>query len=259
MQPAIHLLSWDLRCILRAAQPTDVVPGLILAAHCHPDRGEDVTKLLQVFLSAAAVFALSAAGVNAGGSLDAVVAHISEAPDGPGRQVVAAAIAAYERALTLGAVTNRDRLTVIDYTRPSTEPRLWVVDLSDGRILYRELVSHGQASGDNFATTFSNVPETKMSSLGLFVTDDSYVGANGYSLRLRGLDAGINDNAYARAIVVHGAAYVSQAVSERLGRLGRSWGCPAVRLEVARPLIDAIKGGSVLFAYGPPSPSPVHR
>jgi hypothetical protein len=92
-----------------------------------------------------------------------------------------------------------------------------------------------------------------MTSLGLFVTDSSYVGHNGYSLRLRGLDPGINDNAWARAIVVHGAAYVSDAIAAKLGRLGRSWGCPAVRTDIARTLIDTIKGGTVLFAYGGPA------
>jgi hypothetical protein len=207
----------------------------------------------------AAVTALPVAGEESRRAPGSVVAHLADIPGAPGRSVLTSAIAAYERAMKLGAVTNPDRLTVIDYTRPSTEPRLWVLDLSDGRILYRELVAHGRGSGDNFATVFSNEPETKTSSLGLFVTDDSYVGANGYSLRLRGLDAGINDNAYERAIVVHGAAYVSEAVGERLGRLGRSWGCPAVRLEVARPLIDAIKGGTVLFAYGPSSRSDAVR
>jgi hypothetical protein len=89
-----------------------------------------------------------------------------------------------------------------------------------------------------------------MSSLGLFVTDRSYQGQNGYSLRLRGLDPGVNDHAFARAIVIHGAPYVSAATAAELGRLGRSWGCPAVRMDVARTLIDQIKGGTVVYAYG---------
>jgi hypothetical protein len=90
-----------------------------------------------------------------------------------------------------------------------------------------------------------------MSSLGLFQTTETYYGSNGYSLRLRGLDAGFNDNALSRAIVMHGAPYVSQAIAERLGRIGRSWGCPAVRQEVARTVIDTLKGGALLFAYYP--------
>ena len=98
-----------------------------------------------------------------------------------------------------------------------------------------------------------------MTSLGLFVTGTSYVGSNGYSLRLRGLDPGINDNAYARAIVIHGADYVSQAIASRLGRLGRSWGCPAVRSEIARTLIDTIKGGTAIYAYGGPAADAASR
>ena len=123
---------------------------------------------------------------------------------------------------------------MIDYSLPSTQPRLWVFDVARGRLLYQELVAHGRNTGEQLAERFSNVEGSKMSSLGLFQTAETYYGSNGYSLRLRGLDAGFNDNALARAIVMHGAPYVSEAIAERLGRLGRSWGCPAVRQEVAR-------------------------
>ena len=150
-----------------------------------------------------------------------------------------------------GAVARTELLTVIDYSRPSTEPRLWVLDLEAGRVLYRELVAHGQNSGHNLTERFSNAEGSHMTSLGLFVTADPYVGRNGYSLRLHGLDRGVNDNAFDRAIVVHGAPYVSRDTARKLGRLGRSHGCPAVRAEVARALIDTISGGSVIFAYGP--------
>jgi hypothetical protein len=142
-------------------------------------------------------------------------------------------------------------LTVIDYSRPSSEPRLWVLDLRSRRLLYEELVAHGQGSGANLATAFSNVAESHRSSLGLFVTDATYVGKNGYSLRLDGLDAGFNDNARARAIVMHGAPYVSAKFAKEQGRLGRSHGCPAVREAIARELIDRVKGGDLLFAYYP--------
>lgn len=171
--------------------------------------------------------------------------------DGPAPAVLAAALEGYERAVALSLVSNRSLLTVIDYTRPSTERRLWVLDLDAGRVLYHELVAHGRNSGGNVATDFSNEDGSKKSSLGLFVSDKAYYGQNGYSLRLRGLDPGVNDQAYARAIVMHGAAYVSEAIAERLGRLGRSWGCPALRTEVARGVIDLIKNGSVVYAYGP--------
>ena len=171
----------------------------------------------------------------------------------PAPSVLEAALAAYEDATSRGMVARTELLTVIDYSRPSTEPRLWVLDLEAGRVLYRELVAHGQNSGHNLTERFSNAEGSHMTSLGLFVTADPYVGRNGYSLRLHGLDRGVNDNAFDRAIVVHGAPYVSRDTARKLGRLGRSHGCPAVRAEVARALIDTISGGSVIFAYGPPA------
>ena len=183
--------------------------------------------------------------------LTAVASSLSALEDGPPRDVLDAAIDAYDRALESGVVSNARLLTVIDYTRPSLEPRLWVLDMHAPAIVFRELVAHGRGSGENMATRFSNRHESHMTSLGLFVTEASYVGSNGYSLRLRGLDKGLNDNAFDRAIVIHGAPYVNAVTARQVGRLGRSWGCPAVRLDVARPLIDAIKGGSVVFAYGP--------
>ena len=140
------------------------------------------------------------------------------------------------------ASANARRLAVIDYSLPSTARRLWVFDLARPRLLFEELVSHGRGSGDARAHAFSNQPESYQSSLGLFRTLDSYQGRNGYSLRLEGLEPGINDLAYQRAIVIHGADYVSNSFIERTGRLGRSHGCPAVRPEVTHPLIDSIKG-----------------
>ena len=142
-------------------------------------------------------------------------------------------------------------LAVIDYSLPSTQPRLWVFDVERGRLLFQELVAHGRNTGEASAERFSNVEGSKMSSVGLFQTAETYYGSNGYSLRLHGLDPGFNDNALARAIVMHGAPYVSQAIADRLGRLGRSWGCPAVRRGMARTVIDTLKGGALLFAYYP--------
>jgi hypothetical protein len=126
-----------------------------------------------------------------------------------------------------------------------------VYDLAGRALLYEELVAHGQGSGGNYASRFSNTPDSHQTSLGLFVTDDTYVGRNGYSLRLDGLDRGFNDRARERAIVMHGAPYVNDQISKSLGRLGRSHGCPAVRDGVARELIDRVKGGSLVFAYYP--------
>ena len=142
-------------------------------------------------------------------------------------------------------------LSVIDYSRPSTEPRLWVFDLSRQRLLFEELVAHGRNTGENMAAKFSNVEGSYMSSLGAFETQESYVGQNGYSLRLRGLEHGFNDQARERAIVIHGAPYVSEQLINSQGRLGRSLGCPAVRPAIARSLIDTIRNGSFVFAYYP--------
>jgi hypothetical protein len=172
-------------------------------------------------------------------------------------ELVAAAPSANPRVLSLaaraadcarrqGLLDGFHHLAVIDYSLPSTEPRLWVFDVERGRLLFKELVAHGRNTGEKAAERFSNVEGSKMST-------DTYYGSNGYSLRLRGLDAGFNDNALSRAIVMHGAPYVSEAIAARLGRLGRSWGCPAVRQEVARVVIDALKGGALLFAYYPDS------
>jgi hypothetical protein len=179
--------------------------------------------------------------------------RLADLPGGPNRRALDAALSSYLSALSRGAVARTSLLTLIDYTRPSTEPRLWVLDLDTGRVIYRELVAHGRRSGDNVARYFSNEAGSLMTSLGLFVTDLPYIGQNGYSLRLRGLDPGVNDHAYDRAIVLHGAPYVSEANATRFGRLGRSWGCPAVRPAVARRLIDTVKGGTILFAYGIPA------
>ncbi len=154
-------------------------------------------------------------------------------------------------ARNVGAVGNERLLTVIDYSKASTEPRLWVLDLEREQVLFEELVAHGRGSGENFATRFSNADDSHQTSLGLFRTADTYVGTNGYSLRLDGLEAGVNDRARERAIVMHGASYVSEFNLRTVGRLGRSHGCPALRPAIARTVIDTIKDGSLLFAYYP--------
>jgi hypothetical protein len=163
------------------------------------------------------------------------------------------ALEAASCAVRSGSIDDPSTLTVIDYSRPSTAKRLWVFDLHARELLYEELVAHGKGSGENLATRFSNEPDSHQSSLGLFLTEDSYVGRNGYSLRLRGLDKGFNDRAYERAIVMHGATYVSDEVARADGRLGRSWGCPALREGVARAVIDRVKGTGLVFAYYPDS------
>ncbi|MCD6437209.1 murein L,D-transpeptidase catalytic domain family protein [Vreelandella alkaliphila] len=144
-----------------------------------------------------------------------------------------------------------ERLAVIDYSLPSTEPRLWVFDLHRHKLLFEELVSHGQGSGDALAEVFSNTPDSHQSSIGLFRTMNSYYGRNGYSLRLDGLEPEVNDLAFERAIVIHGADYVSDDFITQTGRLGRSHGCPAVREDITYPLIDSLKENQYVFAYYP--------
>lgn len=167
------------------------------------------------------------------------------------RDVLALALDARACALRSGAIAQAPRLAVIDYSRPSTEPRLWVFDLERERLLYAEHVAHGRGSGENFATAFSNRDGSYQSSLGLFATAETYVGGNGYSLRMDGLESGFNDRARDRAIVMHGAPYVDPAQALLQGRLGRSLGCPALRPAVAQSLIDTIKDGQLVFAYYP--------
>jgi hypothetical protein len=165
--------------------------------------------------------------------------------------VLQLAVSAVTCAITSGEIERPRTLTVIDYSRPSVEPRLWVFDVSTGALLFEELVAHGRNTGENMATRFSDTPESRQSSIGLFVTDATYVGSNGYSLRLDGLEPGFNARARERAIVMHGAPYVDAALAKSQGRIGRSWGCPALRAAVARDVIDTIAGGGVIFSYYP--------
>lgn len=164
--------------------------------------------------------------------------------------VLRAALSAYHNAEVAGVV-RRAVLTVIDYTLPSHVRRLWVLDLERGTVLAHEFVAHGRGSGEDVATRFSNNSGSYQSSLGTFVTADTYQGAHGLSLRLEGLNPGLNDHAMQRRLVVHGAPYVSENTIRQTGRLGRSEGCPALSTTAAPRVIDMIAGGSVLFAYYP--------
>ncbi|MCK9469889.1 MAG: murein L,D-transpeptidase catalytic domain family protein, partial [Porticoccaceae bacterium] len=133
----------------------------------------------------------------------------------------------------------------------SSEPRLWIFDLATQTLLLEELVAHGRNSGDNLATDFSNREGSYQSSIGLFRASESYFGRHGYSLRMDGLEPGINDFARQRAIVIHGADYVSASWVERQGRIGRSLGCPAVSRDVADQVVDTLKDGQFVFSYYP--------
>lgn len=150
-----------------------------------------------------------------------------------------------------GLLSKDGLLTIADFSKPSTEERLFVIDMDEQAIRYKTLVAHGRNSGKVFAETFSNKPNSNKSSLGFYLTLDTYMGGNGYSLKLQGLDKGLNDKAYERAIVMHGSNYVSDQFARSNGYLGRSLGCPALPQKLTKPIINTIKNGSVLFIYHP--------
>jgi hypothetical protein len=140
-------------------------------------------------------------------------------------------------------------LTLIDFSKPSTQERMYVIDMQQQRVLFKSFVTHGRNSGENYATSFSNRLQSHQSSLGFYLTEQPYQGKNGLSLILNGLEKGINDNAKARAVVIHGADYCNPKNVSSMGRLGRSFGCPALPRELAKPIIDTIKNGSLLYVY----------
>jgi hypothetical protein len=181
----------------------------------------------------------------------ALLEQVTAAAPNADPAVIALALHARTCAIRRGLATAESRLAVIDYSRPSTQPRLWVFDLGQPRLLYDEYVAHGRGSGDNFAERFSNDEGSLESSLGLFATAETYIGDNGYSLRMDGLEPGINDHARSRLLVMHGAWYVDPLLALKQGRLGRSYGCPALRPQVAHAVIDSLKQGQLLFAYYP--------
>jgi hypothetical protein len=181
------------------------------------------------------------------GGIDVAAAEAAEVPV----NVLQMALNAVQCGVASGDLVAPPTLTLIDYSRPSTQPRMWVFDLRSGALLFHELVAHGKGTGENLAEHFSDEMNSHQSSLGLFVTRDTYVGRNGYSLRLEGLEPGFNSRAMERAVVMHGAPYVSEEFATKQGRLGRSWGCPALREAVAHQVIDTVRGGGVIFSYYP--------
>jgi hypothetical protein len=148
------------------------------------------------------------------------------------------------------SIRKKEIITIIDFSKPSTAKRCFVIDIKNRKLLYHCFVAHGKNSGDNFASSFSNQPESLKSSLGFYLTAETYSGKHGYSLRLDGLERNINDKARTREIVIHGAEYVSQEYIDKYGRLGRSWGCPALPPGISKAIIDIISHGSCLFIYG---------
>ena len=165
-------------------------------------------------------------------------------------KLVVMALNAYNKAQSLG-YGEKHILTIIDYSEPSTCSRFWVIDLNTNKILFQELVAHGQGSGSLYATNFSDQINSKSTSVGVYLTAPSpYYGRHGYSLRLKGLEPGFNGNAWTRAIVLHSAPYVCQSFAHTHGFVGRSWGCPALNPKDIKQIINVLKGNTLIFAYG---------
>ncbi|WP_136669001.1 murein L,D-transpeptidase catalytic domain family protein [Flavobacterium sp. H122] len=154
-------------------------------------------------------------------------------------------------ALKQKGLVGKDVLTVIDFSMSSTKKRMWVIDLVANKILYNTVVSHGMKSGGEYATSFSNATNSNKSSLGFYITGETYFGKHGLSLKLDGQERGINDNARARAVVMHGASYANPSILRTQGYLGRSQGCPAIPEAIKDEIINIVKGRSCLFIYHP--------
>ena len=150
-----------------------------------------------------------------------------------------------------GKLLNNSIISIVDFSLPSNQKRLFVLDLENYKVLFNTLVAHGKNTGREVATSFSNQNESYKSSPGFYMTKETYQGKNGYSLKLEGLERGINDNAFERGIVIHGASYVCNEYVNSQGYIGRSQGCPAVPVEINRPIINTIKNGTCLFVYHP--------
>jgi len=161
------------------------------------------------------------------------------------------ALKGYNFLLSSGKLKNDEILSIVDFSQSSSKKRLYVIDLRNKKLLFNTYVSHGRNSGREMASEFSNEPESNKSSLGFYVTGDTYTGKHGFSMRLFGEERGINDNANSRAIVMHCAPYVSEGAIKMQGFIGRSLGCPALPEDVYKPIIEKVKNGSCLFLYSP--------
>jgi site-specific DNA-cytosine methylase len=169
---------------------------------------------------------------------------------GLSREAYEIAIKGFERLRSAGILYNERILSIVDFSLPSNRKRLFVIDNVTGKLLYNTFVSHGRNSGAALATKFSNQFNSFQSSLGFYVTGQTYRGHHGYSLRLQGMEQGINDNAFSRGIVMHAAKYVNENTARQNGYIGRSEGCPAIPVNIHRSIIEAIKNGTCLFVYG---------
>lgn len=161
------------------------------------------------------------------------------------------AVKGFSSLRAMGKLNNDSIISIIDFTLSSVKKRLFVIDIKNYKILYNTYVAHGRNSGTEFAKEFSNDPDSYKSSLGFYVTQNTYKGEHGFSLHLEGEEKGINDNAYSRSIVMHCAPYVNENFIRRKGYIGRSLGCPALPQKVYKPIIERIKNGTCLFLYSP--------
>jgi hypothetical protein len=171
-------------------------------------------------------------------------------PSYPSYDVFAMSLKGYHK-LNASGKLKKDIITVIDFSKSSNEKRLWVIDLNTRQVLFHDYVAHGRNSGNEFARKFSNHSQSHMSSIGFYLTGETYNGKHGLSLRLDGMDPDFNHNARSRAIVMHGADYVSEDFIKKYGRLGRSYGCPSVSVDISDQLIDTIREGSIMFIFYP--------
>jgi len=169
---------------------------------------------------------------------------------GLGRQVFDYAMRGFNNMKQMGKLSNDGIISIIDFSKPSSNKRLFIIDLKKVKVIFNTYVAHGTNSGKEFAKNFSNVAESNKSSLGFYTTATTYLGKHGYSLHLQGEEKGINDNAYNRDIVVHAAAYVNEQMIKSQGYIGRSWGCPAIPQRLHVPIINKIKNGTCLFIFG---------
>jgi hypothetical protein len=170
---------------------------------------------------------------------------------GLARQAFDYALKGFNVMKSVGEVANENIISIIDFSKPSSEKRLFVIDLANCKVLFNTYVAHGMQSGKEFANRFSNKQSSNKSSLGFYETLSTYNGGNGYSLKLQGVEKGINDNANKRAIVIHGADYVDESFIHSQGYIGRSWGCPALPQRLHKAVIDVIKNGTCLFIFSP--------
>lgn len=209
-----------------------------------------VNKLL--FLFVIVVLSLSFTNVEfAKDNVNVIYNKLDSKTEKPNYEVFKKAVQGYIKLNKKDLLGKRNLLTIIDFSISSNKKRLWVLDLDNEKIIYHTLVAHGKNSGEEFAQQFSNVAESYKSSLGFYVTGKTYYGKHGLSLYLDGVETGFNDNARDRTIVIHGADYVSNDFIKKYGRLGRSFGCPALSMEESQEVINLVANKTCLFIYSP--------